>query len=104
MAMAQGGSTDLQAATSSNDAAMNARMDQLQNQPNQMILMMQNNKETNGIPFMGSEGKPKLIASFISRSYKLIASYVSAKKYKVIASILISQRYLWVVDSGATDH
>ncbi|GJZ07683.1 hypothetical protein Tco_0541476 [Tanacetum coccineum] len=100
MAMAQGGSTDLQAATSSNDAAMNARMDQLQNQINQMILMMQNNKKTNGIPFMGSEGKPKPIASFISRSYKLIASHVSAKKYRVIASILISQRYLWVVDSG----
>ncbi|GJY88085.1 retrovirus-related pol polyprotein from transposon TNT 1-94 [Tanacetum coccineum] len=88
MAMAQGGSTDLQAATSSNDAAMNARMDQLQNQLNQMILMMQNNKKTNGIPFMDSEGKPKLIASFISRSYKLIASHVSAKKYRVIASIL----------------
>nr|GEU55429.1 retrovirus-related Pol polyprotein from transposon TNT 1-94 [Tanacetum cinerariifolium] len=79
MAMAQGGSIDLRAATPSNDAAMNARMDQLQNQLNQMILIMQNNKETNGIPFIGSESKPKLIASLISRSYILIASHVSAK-------------------------
>ncbi|GJR74201.1 cysteine-rich receptor-like protein kinase 8 [Tanacetum coccineum] len=104
MAMAQGGFTDLPIANSSNDAAMNARIDKLQNQLNQMILMMQNNKETNGMPFISSDGKPKLIISFSSRSYKLIASHVSAKKYRVIASVLISQRYLWVVDSGVIDH
>ncbi|GKC84502.1 hypothetical protein Tco_1140219 [Tanacetum coccineum] len=84
-----------------NDVAMCARIDQLQNQLNQMMLMMQNNKDSPGI---STEGKPKLIATFITRTYKLIASHITAKKYIIIASVLINQKYLWVVDSGATDH
>ncbi|GKA68939.1 cysteine-rich receptor-like protein kinase 8 [Tanacetum coccineum] len=45
-----------------------------------MILMMQNNKETNGMPFMSNEGKPKLIVSCFTKSYKFVASHVSAKR------------------------
>ncbi|GJT16323.1 cysteine-rich receptor-like protein kinase 8 [Tanacetum coccineum] len=103
MAMTQGISIHSSAANASNDATMNARMDQLQNQLNQMIIMMQNNKETTSMPFMSSEGKPELIASHITRSNKFIASHISARRYRVIASVLINPRYLWVVDSGATD-
>nr|GEV72648.1 reverse transcriptase, RNA-dependent DNA polymerase, Gag-polypeptide of LTR copia-type [Tanacetum cinerariifolium] len=55
MTMSQGNSNESTVITTSNDAAMNARMNQLQNQLNQMILMMQNNKETNGIPFINNE-------------------------------------------------
>ncbi|GJZ46890.1 hypothetical protein Tco_0600722 [Tanacetum coccineum] len=80
MAMTQGISIHSSAANASNDATMNARMDQLQNQLNQMIIMMQNNKETTGMPFMSSEGKPELIASHITRSNKFIASHISARR------------------------
>ncbi|GKA36964.1 cysteine-rich receptor-like protein kinase 8 [Tanacetum coccineum] len=80
MTMSQENSNELSAATTSSDAAMSARMDQLQNQLNQMNLMMQNNKETNGMPFMSNEGKPKLIASCFTKSYKFIVSHVSAKR------------------------
>ncbi|GJT04378.1 cysteine-rich receptor-like protein kinase 8 [Tanacetum coccineum] len=52
MAVAQGSPSDVSTVGSSNDAAMSARIDQLQNQLNQMVLMMQNNKETFGVPFM----------------------------------------------------
>ncbi|GJV07798.1 cysteine-rich receptor-like protein kinase 8 [Tanacetum coccineum] len=80
MTMSQGNSNESAVTTTSNDAAMNARMDQLQNQLNQMILMMQNNKEINGMPFMSNEGKPKLIASCFTKLCKFIASHVSAKR------------------------
>ncbi|GJU30624.1 cysteine-rich receptor-like protein kinase 8 [Tanacetum coccineum] len=101
MAMTQGSTYDVPIAGGSSDAAMTARMDQLQNQLNQMILMMHNNKEKTGVPFMSNEGKPKLIASHISKSYRFIASHINARTYKVIASIMINLRFLWVVDSGA---
>ncbi|GJZ26249.1 cysteine-rich receptor-like protein kinase 8 [Tanacetum coccineum] len=83
------------------EVAMCARIDQL-NQLNQMMLMMQNNKDS--LPGMSSESIPKLIATFTTRTYRLIASHITDKKYKIIASALINQMYLWVVDSGATDH
>nr|GFB14124.1 cysteine-rich RLK (receptor-like protein kinase) 8 [Tanacetum cinerariifolium] len=104
MSMSQGNSNEHAITTTSNDAAMSARMDQLQNQPNQMILMMQNKKEINGMPSMSNDDKPKLIASCFTKSCKFITSHVSAKRYKFIASVLISHRYLWVADSGAIDH
>ncbi|GJS56485.1 cysteine-rich receptor-like protein kinase 8 [Tanacetum coccineum] len=81
MEMTQGISVDASVANAPNDAAMSARMDQLHNQLNQMILMVGSNKETIGMPFMSSEGKPKLIASYITRSYKFIASHISALRY-----------------------
>nr|GEU43770.1 reverse transcriptase, RNA-dependent DNA polymerase, Gag-polypeptide of LTR copia-type [Tanacetum cinerariifolium] len=56
----------------------NAQDNNMINQLNQMILTMQNNKEINGVPFMSNEGKPKLITSCFTKSWKFIASYVSA--------------------------
>ena len=99
MAVTQDTTTEMPSTSATNDAAMSARMDQLQNQLNQMMLLMQNNKEATGLPFMGSGGKFSLIASHVTKTHKFIA-----RAYKVIASILINQLYLWVVDSGATDH
>nr|GEY00994.1 cysteine-rich RLK (receptor-like protein kinase) 8 [Tanacetum cinerariifolium] len=82
------------------EVAMCARMDQLQNQLNQMMLMMQNNKDSFG---MSSEDIPKLIAAFTTTRYRFIAFHITNRKYNIIASILVNQKYLWVVDSGATD-
>lgn len=49
MTVGQGTNGELpKVATQQNDAAMCARMDQLQNQLNQMMLMMQNNKDVTG--------------------------------------------------------
>nr|GEU28808.1 homogeneously-staining region [Tanacetum cinerariifolium] len=53
MDMAQGSNSDAPVARGSSDAAMNARMDQLQNLLNQIILMMQN-KENTGVSFMSN--------------------------------------------------
>ncbi|GKD61347.1 cysteine-rich receptor-like protein kinase 8, partial [Tanacetum coccineum] len=50
MAMTQGSTSDVPIVGGSSDAAMSAR-----NQLNQMILMMQNNKENTSVPFMSNE-------------------------------------------------
>ncbi|GKC98522.1 hypothetical protein Tco_1168797 [Tanacetum coccineum] len=65
------------------DAHMIARMDQLQNQLNQVLLMMQNNHKGphQGVLCSLSLGIPKFIASLIS-----------------------TLKSLWIIDSGATDH
>ncbi|GJX65385.1 cysteine-rich receptor-like protein kinase 8 [Tanacetum coccineum] len=75
-----------------NDSAMSARMVQLQNQLNQMMLMMQNNKDMPGVQSFNVISKPKLVATFTTMAYKFSASHISARKYKIIASILINQR------------
>ncbi|XP_071708326.1 uncharacterized protein [Rutidosis leptorrhynchoides] len=69
--------------SNSNEMAMNARMDQLQNQLNQVLLMMKSNN-TIGI--------------------HKIASHISVQQYRFIASIVNHLKDAWVVDSGATDH
>ncbi|GJT89624.1 hypothetical protein Tco_1078469 [Tanacetum coccineum] len=83
---------------------MSARMNQLQNQLNQMMLMMQNNKDLSGVPHLNPEGIPKLITTITSKTYRLISSHITAKKHRIIAYVLINQKFLWVVDSGGTDH
>ncbi|GKB43624.1 hypothetical protein Tco_0888566 [Tanacetum coccineum] len=45
-----------------NDTTMSARMDQLQNQLNQMMLMMQKNKKMTGTQPFSVAGTPKLVA------------------------------------------
>ncbi|GJR75534.1 uncharacterized mitochondrial protein-like protein [Tanacetum coccineum] len=75
-----------------NNEAMCARMDQLQIQVNQIILMMQNIKEMTGTQSFNTTGKPKLVAAFTTMSYRFVGSHISARKYKVIESILINQR------------
>ncbi|GKD46688.1 retrovirus-related pol polyprotein from transposon TNT 1-94, partial [Tanacetum coccineum] len=50
------------------------------------------------------EGTPKLITTITSKTYRLISSHITAKKHRIIAYVLINQKFLWVVDSGATDH
>ncbi|GJZ64223.1 retrovirus-related pol polyprotein from transposon RE1 [Tanacetum coccineum] len=77
------------------DLAVNARMDQLQNQLNQMMLMMQqNSKEQNGVgTFNSATGIPKLKIS-----------HITCNSYRLIGSIMLNQIHIWVVDSGATDH
>ncbi|PWA96217.1 hypothetical protein CTI12_AA041970 [Artemisia annua] len=105
LTMAQGTSSGTSNGTSNQaDTAMSARMDQLQNQLNQMMLLMQNNKDASPDFSHNAEGNPKLVASIITRKYKLVASHITARRYKFIASVLIDFKTLWVVDSGATDH
>nr|GEW83058.1 uncharacterized mitochondrial protein AtMg00810-like [Tanacetum cinerariifolium] len=104
MTVAQGNTESSSSISHDNDSAMSARMDQLQNQLNQMMLMMQNNKDMAGTQPFNVAGTPKHVATFTTMAYRFIASHISARKYKMIASILINQRFLWVVDSGATDH
>nr|GEX94602.1 cysteine-rich RLK (receptor-like protein kinase) 8 [Tanacetum cinerariifolium] len=58
------------------EVAMCARMNQLQNQLNQMMLMMQNNKDSFG---MSLEDTPKLIAAFTTTRYRT-KSYSQAAK------------------------
>lgn len=55
MAVAQGSNVEV-ASTSGQSDAMSARMDQLQNQLNKMMLLMLGNKEQNGTPSMKTEG------------------------------------------------
>nr|GEX32235.1 hypothetical protein [Tanacetum cinerariifolium] len=69
MAMAKGISIDSSATNAPNDAAINDMMDQLQNQLNQMILMMQNNKETTSMSFMSSEDSGVIDHVCISITY-----------------------------------
>ncbi|XP_071719339.1 uncharacterized protein [Rutidosis leptorrhynchoides] len=73
------------------EMAMNARMDQLQNQLNQVLIMMQNSQR---------DGEPGTSAG----THKLIASHISSQKYRFIASLIAHVKDAWVVDSGATDH
>ena len=65
LTMAQGATgSSTSGATDQAGIAMNARMDQLQNQLNQMMLMMQNNKDATLYFPHNAEGIPKLVASF----------------------------------------
>jgi hypothetical protein len=68
--------------TSGNDAVF-VRMDQLQNQLNQVMLMMQQCQDN---PPTG-----------------MVNSY-TIRRFKFIASVMIKFKAAWVVDSGATDH
>lgn len=63
------------------DYSVTARMDQLQNQLNQVLLMMQNNSEAS------TSGSCNFMAG-----KRLIATYIT--KHKEV----------WIIDSGATDH
>ncbi|PWA81478.1 hypothetical protein CTI12_AA173100 [Artemisia annua] len=65
---------------SSEDAAVAAKMDKLQNQLNQVMLMLQNSQGT---------VDPKILA---------------AGRYLFIASCIAHLKHAWVCDSGATDH
>ncbi|XP_071688078.1 uncharacterized protein [Rutidosis leptorrhynchoides] len=71
-----------------NEAAMSARMDQLQNQLNQVLMMMQANQQEQ--PTAGI--------------HKLIASHINAQRYKFTASIISHYKDARIIDSGATDH
>ncbi|XP_071739887.1 uncharacterized protein [Rutidosis leptorrhynchoides] len=73
--------------STSADMAMSARMDQLQNQQNQVLLMMQSNR--------GDQA---------TTSIHRITSHISAQKYRFIASIINHLKDAWIVDSGAKDH
>ncbi|GJS75351.1 retrovirus-related pol polyprotein from transposon TNT 1-94 [Tanacetum coccineum] len=85
-----------------------ARMDQLQNQLNQVLLMMQNNQNEPTCNYM-----PPHVAGIISFSRRAkvpstllgIHSFKTrANVYSFIASNLSNTLYIWIVDSGATDH
>ncbi|XP_071739051.1 uncharacterized protein [Rutidosis leptorrhynchoides] len=77
------------------ECAMNARMDQIQNQLNQVLLMMQNNQK-------GTESN--MYNDSTACIHKLIASHISTQKYRFIASLVSHVKNAWIVDSGATDH
>ncbi|GKD44644.1 cysteine-rich receptor-like protein kinase 8 [Tanacetum coccineum] len=85
-----------------------ARMDLLQNQLNQVLLMMQNNQSDPTGNYMAPH-----VAGIISFSPKAkvpstllrIHSFKTrANVYSFIASNLSNTLYIWIVDSGATDH
>lgn len=93
-------------ASNDSEAHVHARMDQLQNQLNQVILMMQNAQgDTSGMT-QHMAG----ILSFnphISVPTKItgIHSFNSiAKIYSFIASNISKTSFIWIIDSGATDH
>ncbi|GJZ75381.1 cysteine-rich receptor-like protein kinase 8 [Tanacetum coccineum] len=72
-----------QTAVQPSDKHVSARMDQLQNQINQVLLMMQNNQGST------SQG---------------IFSHTSLKIPKFIASLITNLINAWIIDSGAADH
>ncbi|GJT63799.1 cysteine-rich receptor-like protein kinase 8 [Tanacetum coccineum] len=85
-----------------------ARMDQLQNQLNQVILMMQTNQSDPTGNYMAPH-----VAGIISFSPKakvpssllgIHSLKTRANIYSFIASNLSNTLYIWIVDSGATDH
>ncbi|GKD97120.1 cysteine-rich receptor-like protein kinase 8, partial [Tanacetum coccineum] len=85
-----------------------ARMDLLQNQLNQVLLMMQNNQSDPTGNYMAPH-----VAGIISFSPKAkvpstllgIHSFKTrANVYSFIASNLSNTLYIWIVDNGATDH
>ncbi|XP_071714371.1 uncharacterized protein [Rutidosis leptorrhynchoides] len=78
-----------------NKLMMNARMDQLQNQLNQLMIMMQNTQK---------DTEPGTFANMSAGTHKLIASHISSQKYRFIASLIAHVKNAWVVDSGATNH
>lgn len=82
---------DTELSTPSSDANVNARMDQLQNQLNQVLLMMQQNQEH---PAAGN------------LSFTQVAGicYSQLKTFTFIASFNSSSKNIWIIDSGATDH
>ncbi|GJV32059.1 hypothetical protein Tco_1392459 [Tanacetum coccineum] len=65
------------------DYSVTAKMDQLQNQINQVIIMMQNNTEAS------PSGSHNFMAG---KTHRIIAHYISGFKE------------IWIIDSGATDH
>ncbi|GKA33726.1 cysteine-rich receptor-like protein kinase 8 [Tanacetum coccineum] len=94
------------ASSSTAKAQVHARMDQLQNQLNQVLLMIQNAQtELPGVaPYVAG------ILSFSSNAkiptkITSIHSFNSiAKMHSFIASNITKSYFVWVVDSGATDH
>ena len=78
-----GSSTQADSATGSGSDAVFVRMDQLQNQLNQVMMMMQQCQQNPPTGIVNSH---------------------TIRKHKFIASIMLKFRAAWVVDSGATDH
>ncbi|PWA89235.1 Cysteine-rich RLK (receptor-like protein kinase) 8 [Artemisia annua] len=76
-------STQAQAESSAGNDAVFVKMDQLQNQLNQVMLMMQQCQQS---PPSG------------------IVNSSTIRRHKFIASIMTKFKAAWVVDSGATDH
>lgn len=74
---------------------VNAKMDQLQNQVNQVLLMMQHKQD-------------HTTANNLSLT-KLVGNYAGIcssqfKKFTFIASFNSSSKGIWIIDSGETDH
>lgn len=92
--------------SSDSEAQVHARMDQLQNQLNQVLLMMQNAQGDTSCMTQHMAG----ILSFdphISVPTKItgIHSFNStAKMYSFIASNISKTSFIWIIDSGATYH
>ncbi|XP_071714667.1 uncharacterized protein [Rutidosis leptorrhynchoides] len=76
------------------EMAMNARMHQLQNQLNQVLLMMQSSQSA-----QSNDSN-----TFSAGTHRLIASHISVQKYRLIANVISHLTNAWVIDSGATDH
>ncbi|GJT82006.1 cysteine-rich receptor-like protein kinase 8 [Tanacetum coccineum] len=96
--------------TDAAESQVHARMDQLQNQLNQVLLMMQtqgNQAETSGtaphvagiLSFSDSITIPIKVTGIHSFNF-------AAKMYSFIASHMTQPKshFIWVIDSGATDH
>ena len=75
-----GASTSETSTSGQEDKAVYAKMDSLQNQLNQVMMMLQNSQGT------------------------YISKLSAASRYLFIASCVSLYKNAWVVDSGATDH
>ncbi|GKD07242.1 hypothetical protein Tco_1186927, partial [Tanacetum coccineum] len=64
------------------DSHVSARVDQLQNQLNQVLMLLQNNKE----PYTG----------------KIYSNFAQIPKFT--ASLICDLLVAWIIDIGATDH
>ncbi|GJV03116.1 uncharacterized mitochondrial protein-like protein [Tanacetum coccineum] len=102
-------SSPLETASSSapNETLIYAKMDQLQNQLNQVLMMMQNNQSDSSGTFIPHVAG---ILSFIPKEnvpFKLIGIHsfkTRASVYSFIASHISNSYLIWIVDSGATNH
>ncbi|GJT87900.1 hypothetical protein Tco_1069617 [Tanacetum coccineum] len=102
-------SSPLESASSStpNKALFYARMDQLHNQLNQVLMMMQTNQSDSSGTFMPYVAG---ILSFNPKAnvpLKLIGIHYFKTRdsvYSFITSHISNSYLIWIVDSGATDH